>query len=297
MPLQQAIALSLAALHQPVITRYQLGLFVFQLYLTKQFSGKPVRISAQTPDRRALSRAITQLLDSGVLHPNKNFPQGRVFTILGKEKSSADEIACSVDPFSYVSHLSAMEYHGLTDRLSKMLFLSSPNTKTWHDFANQRIAKDLGDNEQLYRALNFPLLQRLNINKIGKRAVNRHSSIHLGAYKNIKDTALRIATIGRTFFDMIHKPEFCGGIYHVIDTYQEFAKKYLNLLLPEIDKHGTKMDKARAGYILESRCDLNHSTIDSWAQDAQRGGSRKLDPAQEYSSNYSERWGLSINIG
>jgi predicted transcriptional regulator of viral defense system len=96
---------------------------------------------------------------------------------------------------------------------------------------------------------------------------------------------------------MVRKPELCGGIYNVLDAYMEYAKRYLNLILDEINRNGNKIEKVRAGYILEERCDIkNNPIIESWKTFAQRGGSRKLDPDSEYDPEYSETWCLSINI-
>lgn len=54
-------------------------------------------------------------------------------------------MACVVDPFAYLSHLSAMEYHGLTQRMPSMLFLSSPAPIEWKTFAEARMWQDLGE--------------------------------------------------------------------------------------------------------------------------------------------------------
>ena len=63
----------------------------------------------------------------------------------------------------------------------------------------------------------------------------------------------------------------------------------------EITQHGQPIDKVRAGYILEERLALSNEVIDSWAQYAQRGGSRKLDATAEYIPQWSDKWCLSIN--
>jgi predicted transcriptional regulator of viral defense system len=109
---------------------------------------------------------------------------------------------------------------------------------------------------------------------------------------------MRVATIGRTFLDMIREPELCGGIYHVLEVYAEYAQRYLRLIVDVIDRHGSKIDKVRAGYILDERLELPHanSTIESWRALVQRGGSRKLQANAPYSSRFSEKWCLSINI-
>ena len=89
---------------------------------------------------------------------------------------------------------------------------------------------------------------------------------------------------------------FCGGIRHVIELFEEHARTYLGVILPEITQHGSKIDQARAGYILEERCSITDPAIDAWAAGTMRGGSRRLDPQAEYSPIYSERWCLSLNV-
>jgi predicted transcriptional regulator of viral defense system len=106
----------------------------------------------------------------------------------------------------------------------------------------------------------------------------------------------RVATIGRTFLDMLREPGLCGGIYHVLDIFTEQAPRYLRLIVDEIDRHGTKIDKVRAGYVLAERLNLTHPAFAVWQTCAQRGGSRKLDAQADYSPRFSETWCLSINI-
>ena len=280
LPPIKRIALSIGDLKQPIVTNYQLGLIFFSP------EGKSINFEER----------VKELLSVGIIDANKNFPGNSVYNVFGKRDPSVMEVACSVDPFAYVSHLSAMEYHGLTDRISRMLFLSSPPQKQWRAFSKERMTRDLGENLSLYEKSKFPRLTRIPIQKIGKKNVNIYSSSHFGAYKSVKDKTLRISTLGRTFLDMLRSPNLCGGIYHVIDVYREQAKRYLNLIVDEVGSHGKKIEKVRAGYTLEEICGLKHQKIESWLKDVQRGGSRKLDPTSDYSSRYSERWNLSINI-
>ncbi len=296
MEISTALTLSLGKLHQPVVTTYQVSVILFQLYQTKAYEGQALpRIEKEAPTPLDLKRVINQLLSNGVVQPHKNFPSD-VFTLLGQQPT-ASEVACVLDPFAYLSHLSAMEYHGLTERLPAVLFLSSPSPKDWRPFAEAKMKRDLGEESfESYRDVGLPILTRPLFDKIERQVVKVYSSSHLGAFIAIRDRALRVATLGRAFLDMLREPDLCGGIYHILEVFEAHAATYLRLITDEIEQHGTKIDKVRAGYILEERLGLTSPALKRWQADVQRGGSRKLYAKGEYSSHFSERWGLSINI-
>ncbi len=299
MEIRTALALEIGHLKQPVVTSYDIGQLVFQLYQAKTYKGEKLSgIQKEYPERQDYMRLVKMLLRAGVLQEKKIASNPEVFTVLGTGQPSPGEVACCIDPFAYVSHLSAMEWHGLTDRIPKTLFISSPAPLHWGKFSRERMLKDLGGDEAytVYSYSRLPQLRRLNLAKVGRETVHRHASLHPGAFIVVRDRRLRVATIGRTFLDMIREPDLCGGIYHVLDVYQEHAERYLQLVVDEIDQHGTKIEKMRGGYILEERLGLNHDTIGKWSKFAQRGGSRKLYAHSEYSPRFSEKWCLSLNI-
>jgi predicted transcriptional regulator of viral defense system len=295
LPLQTAITLSLGELKEPVVTSYQLGLMVYKFYLKPTYYGQNLNLRKSQPDLREYYRSVGDLIENGVLKELRGLRH--VYSVLGKKNLSPEDIACTVDPFAYISHLSAMEYHGLTDRIPKLLLISTPPPKKWSMYAQERMKKDLGEEliEQ-YNNSNFPKLSRIRMSKINNVRVVCYSSVHLGAFKLIKNRMIRVSTIGRTFLDMLRRPDLCGGIYHVLDVFKQYANNYLSLILDEFDQHGKQIDKVRAGYVLEEICKTENERIETWSKFAQRGGSRKLDSTAEYSSNYSERWCLSINI-
>jgi predicted transcriptional regulator of viral defense system len=174
--------------------------------------------------------------------------------------------------------------------------LSSPAHGQWKQFAEEQMQKDLGDEFQDYLAAKLPQLQRSKPEKLLGKPVHQVTSLHLGAYRNFKEQHIRVATRGRTFLDMLRDPELCGGISHVLQAYKEHARQSLRLILDELDQHGKPIDKVRAGWILETFCDIHDDRINAWTSFAQRGGSRKLDASVEYSPDFSERWALSINV-
>lgn len=300
MDIRTALTLSIGQLHQPVVTSYQLGCLVFQLYQAKVFRGEKLdRIHKDLPARPEYTRLLSSLVNDGILQNHKDIPSNEVFAVLGQDTAAAEDIACCVDPFCYVSHLSAMEYHGLTDRLPKLLFLTTLPSPHWGRQAAERMQKDLGpEGATQYREAGLPLLRRLRLAKIHRKTLSLHSTVHCdpGAYVSVADRPLRVATIGRTFLDMLREPNLCGGIYHVLEVYADHAERYLRLVVDTIERHGGKIDKVRAGYILSERLGLTHPTIEHWRTLVQRGGSQKLQAQAPYSSNFSETWCLSINI-
>lgn len=269
---------------RPVVTGYELGVLA-----STYAENHAISLHVYTE----LVRVLTSF---GLISPAKEFKPGSVFHLFGRNKPQSMEVACSVDPFAYVSHLSAMEYHGITDRFPKVLYLSTPPVQEWKEQAEARMDKDLKEFKEGYLAAKLPALRFQKIERVDGVRVELMRRSHRGAFKTIKSPPIRVAMVGRTFLDMLREPDLCGGMLHVVDTYREYAGKYFKLILDEVGKHGTLIEKARAGYLLETVCGKSDPVIDGWASSVQRGGSRKLDPQAEYAPFFSERWALSVNV-
>lgn len=296
MNLPKAVTLTLGKFSEPLVTRYRLGCIVNELYLKKRFDGHSLdKLEKPNANSADLNRVIRSLQSSGVLQDHPNF-RGRVYRLVGGKEETAEDVACTIDPFCYVSHLSAMSYHGLTNRLPVKLILSSPDTKQWAKLAEAQMQKDLGDNFELHPEEGMPLLTRPKLTKIGKTEIHRINTTRLGAFKNVRGRSMRVSTIGRTFLDMLESPDLCGGIRHVIEVFENEAQTYLTPILYEINEYGRPIDKVRAGYLLEERLGIKNDKIDQWVKFASRGGSRKLDATEEYFPKWSEKWCLSLNI-
>ena len=296
LPLSEAAVRALRGYSRPVLTDYELGLLVYRLVRERNIGGIALRLQSADPERRHYTQVLRFLVTLGVATAVKGFADGAVFSLLGNDNPSALEVLCTVDPFAYVSHLSAMEYHGLTDRIPTTMYLTSPPGHEWRALADARMAKDLGAEIDAYRSASFPILRRLRITTIGKKAVHVTQRQNAGAFVVAEHGHVRVASIGRTYLEMVAEPDLCGGIRHVIDLFVSHAASHLNLILAEVDRHGTDIDKVRAGYILEDLCSIRNPMLDHWQATAvQRGGSRKLDARAPYASRYSERWSLSLN--
>ena len=299
MKIETAVTLEIGKMKQPIVIAYQIGLIISALYKNKIYQGEKLSfLKREYPQRDSYTYLIQRLIDSGVLRHSPEASHDEIFTVLSQTTPSAEEIACCVDPFCYVSHLSAMEYHGLTDRFSKVLFLTAPKQISWKQLAKEKMEKDLGLSFGSYINAGLPKLKHLRLKKISRKVVSTHISSHYnpGSYVITKGKALRVSSIGRTFLDMIRNPSLCGGIYHVLNVFSQNAARYLHLIIGEVQQHGTHIDKVRVGYILDERLGLDDPHIETWKASVQRGGSRKLSSENPYLPIFSEKWCLSINI-
>lgn len=297
MDVKTAITRYLMELDQPVISDYDLCMALFNFYQSKKFRGKPLDTTSQfLLWKEAYADVIRPLIDLGLISPDKDFPEGRVFEIIGNRYQEPGDIVCSVDPFAYLSHLSAMEFHGLTNRLPKLLFISTPPPKEWSTFATQKMEKDCQGFLTDYLKGQLPKLVYIQFDRIQKTQITRYASIHRGAFKNIEGRKLRVSMIGRTFLDMLRRPDYCGGMRHVMEIFGTSTGQYKRLIIDELDRHGNSIEKARTGYLLEEYGRIADEKINEWAKHVQRGGSRKLDPEGPYRETFSERWSLSLNV-
>lgn len=296
MPATKAILQFLTDLDQPVITAYQLAVFLYKAYVDKKYKDIAIKSSALTLSKNIYKTKIERLCTIGILTPHPNFSVNQVFSIVGKKGFDASDVACSIDPFAYMSYLSAMAYHGITDRIPSILYVSTPAPPVWKDFALLKMEKDLDGSMQDFLDAGLPSLKRIRMHKLGKMPIRVHTSLHSGAYKVVKGRSIRVSTIGRTFLDMVRKPDLCGGMHHCIEVFRLYGRQYGRLIIDEVHQHGNNIEKSRVGYLLEEVCSIKQDRIDEWAQHVQRGGSRKLDPSHEYESTFSERWNISLNV-
>lgn len=271
-------------------TPYQIGLLIYSLYQTKKYQAFHLKIRKNKPQRQDYYRIITGLIQHDIIRVKGN----NVFYILPGGKPLLGEPTCAVDPFAYISHFSAMHFHQLINYAPDKIFLSSLPAKQWSEQATLVMQRDLRDEYKSYRQTGLPVL--INISSANLEPVSIYRSVKLGDSQTYNYNRTRVSSIGRTFLDMLRRPDLCNGIDTTLKVFKNHAKKHINPIIYEIDQFGSKIDKVRAGYIIEAYCDFNNEIINSWEQYAMRGGSRKLDPFNDYAPTYSDRWKLSLNI-
>jgi predicted transcriptional regulator of viral defense system len=279
----------LEAESKPVITQFEFFRLVWKMYHDTHHERLYLR--SDKPDLGDFSRIRKNLKASGFIGSDRDYGK-RVIRVLTLSDLPAEDIICFVDPTCYVSHMSAMQRWGFTNRNPSTLTLTRPDTATEKERRKELDcdSSDAGENNP------FPARLAMHPKIVRKREVQIHETKIVGASIKERTTGVRISTVGQTFLDMIQKPAMCGGMGHVLEVWQELASTYFDEIVTAVERASSGLVKSRAGYILEEQMGLRHETIDKWKMLGQRGSSRRLDPNKPFASTFSETWMISINV-
>ena len=274
--------------NKPVLTRF--GFFQIVLAMYRDLSGKKQYLRRKVPDRDDFVRLKSILKTAGVIGNDRDYGS-RFIRVLSVSDLPAEEVVCLADPTCYVSHLSAMQRWGLTNRTPRALALTRPDRET------ATVALRAYMNEVVHQGEYnpYPLTLVQHPVRVRRRDITVYESKTAGRFLFNRGTNIRLSTVGQTFLDMLQRPDFCGGMSHVLDIWEEHATTYLDEIVSTIDQSDKALVKSRAGYILEERLGLHHPRIEGWKGLGQRGGSRKLDPTREFAPSFSEQWMISLN--
>ena len=283
------VADRLEAHGKPVLSSFQLFQFVLDMY--RQSSGKKLYLRQQAPDQDYVSRLREILKAAGAIASDRDYGP-RIIRVLSVSDLPPEDIVCLVDPVCYVSHLSAMQRWGLTDRTPRVLALTRPDRATAIATLRNYMSETLNGNE----GNPYPLRLIKHPVRVRRRSVALYESKAAGQFLTNRGTDVRLSTIGQTFLDTLQRPDLCGGMAHVLDVWEEHASTYLEDIASAVDRTTKPLLKSRAGYILQERLSLTHPSIERWKKFGQRGGSRKLDPYAEFASTHSETWMISLNV-
>jgi predicted transcriptional regulator of viral defense system len=277
----------------PITTFYNFFVLGHRLTLSPSWNGERLKRLPSNWDMVRAKKYLRRLEDRKTLVMDTDFWSGVWRVTQSTRAGSAEEISCIADPFAYVSHLSAMQRYGLTDRSPQALHLTTPIHSLWKNFRDERIRLDFPDAPKM----ELPVLARPGFkDTIRRRRVVVHISSHPWIPSPLSGEETRITSIGQTFADMLREPHLCGGMRHVLDVWEQEADQWVPEIVAAIGAQGSKIVKVRAGYILSEVIGIDHPALLEWERFAQRGGSRKLDPEADYAPEFSERWMISINV-
>ena len=276
---------------KPVVDPLEFFRITRRMY--REGAGKRLFLRPHTSSYHA--RLQFNLKKARVIRPDQDYER-RGLRVLAIPDLPAENITCLMDPTCYVSHLSAMQRWGLTNRNPDALMLTRPDNKTASVRLRAR-TEALAEGDSIPSKLKAILHRRTrHPPRVRNRAVRVHESTLAGASLEIRGDSVRLSTIGQTFLDMLQEPNLCGGMSHILDVWEEHAQTYLDEIVAAVDTATRGIVKIRAGHILEERQGLWHRRVEAWRAFCQRGGSRKLDPTRDYAPTYSEKWLISLNV-
>jgi hypothetical protein len=305
--MQPAIAFrtSLLKVGIPVITEYELFRIWRRVLAMETLDGDRIVIRPSTMTHDTWRRQLHILVNNRHLRPDPDFygqPEERwnlsgprhfkVFRVSDIPDCPTEDVVCLIDPFCYLSHLSAMQRYGLTNRSPAEVNITTPAAAQWREFRNQRLVMDWPSGRPEGPRLETLVLPDL----IRGRSVARHTTVHPTKFQAIRGMHARIATIGETFVQMLDRPDLCGGMRHIIEVWVKEARSHVAAIIEAVEHHTSSIIKVRAGYLLDEVLRVDDARVLAWERFAQRGSSRKLDASLPYLATFSEKWMLSINV-
>jgi predicted transcriptional regulator of viral defense system len=288
----EALKIAITELKKPIISKFEIYYLALGISKSKFYDGQAIRAQRTAFGFEKNSNLIRTLLADKFIFQDSDFKNH--YRVSTEGNGNCDEVCCLVDPFCYLSHLSAMQKYGLTNRIPEIVILTTPESKLWN-----KMKKDLEEKYQqkFPEEIEYPPMKKpVFPATIRKMKVKLVESIFVHPSIQIRDSHARISGIGHTFLDMLTNPELCGGMAHVIDVWKESAKTYLDEIIEAIDQSPKSIIKCRAGYIIDEVLNIQNDRVNNWMKFAQRGGSRVLDPNSPYAPIFSEKWMISINV-
>ncbi|WP_288348843.1 hypothetical protein [uncultured Thalassospira sp.] len=289
-----AVAENIMDTKKPVISDFDLFMMIWDVYRFK----KAKYLRGDFPAIDAFRRVKAKLKPMGILRKDDDY--GAFLKVVPIAEHGADEIVCCVDPYCYISHLSAMQRYGLTDRRPNELQITQPNRALMKQLNAERLEREVSGvlaTGLTSEKLKFPPLTIVrHPHKVRERSVSVKSTNFVGNWKQLRGGSGRVASIGQVFVDSVDDPERCGGMRHVIDVWRGNAEIFLNEIVESVTQSEKSIVKVRAGYLLDEMLGMHDARVLSWLEYAQRGGSRVLDPHMPYRSHFSEKWMISINV-
>ena len=284
----------LSRLTQPIITIDVIEAIIEKMYLSENRKGLFLR--GEAPSTKDFKRYTKQLVSLGQLQTTARYG---VYKIVGRAPLSTQEMISLADPYIYVAYLSAMQRWGVTNRQPKFSLFARPN-KT----IIKSIKPPLPEDDDF---VELPIRTPVGHRSL-HRVLDRHGSNNIRIIETrypaetmwMGGEHTRISTQAATFVDMLHRPDLCGGMAHVVQVWEGNIINRQELILTElidiVDRNPSSILKVRAGYLLSEHLGIQNDAVQSWKRFAARGGSRKLDPDKPYKNVFSEDWMLSLNV-
>ncbi|MFD1992790.1 hypothetical protein ACFSGI_22685 [Paenibacillus nicotianae] len=146
-------------------------------------------------------------------------PRGTRYVLQTEGTISAEYVASHIFTDTYLSHYSAVDFHGLTREIIKTVFTSRE-----HSSAKYTDSAEM-DQERINYAFSKKMRKSNQYFEYNKQRIyllsSKDGEIGIQSYND-----LRVSTIERTLIDIAVRPEYCGGVYEVLNVFINAKGKF-----------------------------------------------------------------------
>lgn len=213
---------------------------------------------------RTARQALARLITAGRVARIRN----DLYTCISGESLApvADkfQIASAITDTSFVSHHTAMEYHGITNQVYYDVYVASATKFSSFSFDGYT-----------YRYVPAKFLD--------------------GVCEPAFGGGIRVSDLERTIIDCIKDVEKIGGIEELFDNLSGIKSLHEDKLLKYLSKYQNKFLYQKTGFILEGMNDHLHLTSNFFnVCKEQMGNSKRYLTKEEYQGKYNRKWQLIV---
>ena len=104
--LGEVLARQLVKQKKPLLSNYEIFRFLWEIYE----AGGVKYLRGETPTKEIFRRTRQILRSEGLIRQDSDYTS--LWRVMSKPDAPAEDIICSIDPYCYISHLSAMQRYG-----------------------------------------------------------------------------------------------------------------------------------------------------------------------------------------
>lgn len=255
-------------------------------------------------DIKKVNKNLDRLERSGMIKPigAKNNALWQVTLPYLNETRNRFEVAGEAYSTGTFCNITAMELLKLTDQRSDTIHITIPQETVDSLFnveehlIDELLPADTEVNDWQLRKLP----SSININNIWGNSIQVHTIkndwFFGSTIKPIDGVNVKAFSLERVLIDGLRSPKYCGGLNEVFRAWvRSIDQINMNNIVETVERYDITILYQRVGYVAEL-LGLSHPNFTEWKENkSPRGGSRLLNPDNEYESQFSEDWNISIN--
>lgn len=255
-------------------------------------------------DIKKVNKNLDRLERSGMIKPigAKNNALWQVTLPYLNETRNRYEVAGEAYSTGTFCNITAMELLKLTDQRSDTIHITIPQEtldslfNVEEHLIDELLPADTEVNDWQMRKLP----SNINIHKIWGNSIQIHTIkndwFFGSTIKPIDGVNVKTFSLERVLVDGLRSPKYCGGLNEVFRAWvRSIDHINMNKIVETVERYDITIMYQRVGFVAEL-LELSHPNFTEWKKNkSPRGGSRLLNPDNEYESQFSEDWNISIN--